>query len=104
MITIPLQPEPSQSLNVTLGLQNVEILLYNTDRGLFANILSDGTAVANGVVCLDAVPLVRALYNGFVGNLCFVDTQGANDPQYAQLGTRYLLVYMNADEYVELFQ
>ena len=41
------------------------------------------------------VSLVPTAYLGFSGWLVFVDTQGSEDPQYAGLGTRWVLVYLD---------
>ncbi len=103
MLTIPLQQEPNQSLNVTLNSQSVDILLYMTDYGLFADIKNNGSYIATGVLCLDMVPIIRNEYLGFVGNIVFVDTQGNDDPTFDALGTRYVLSYMDASEYELLF-
>jgi hypothetical protein len=42
--------------------------------------------------------LLASQYRGFRGEFMFVDQQGDNDPRFAGLGTRYLLVYLNAAE------
>jgi hypothetical protein len=46
------------------------------------------------VLCHDRVRLVRSAYLGFVGDLAFVDTQGHADPQYQDLGSRFVLAYL----------
>lgn len=56
--------------------------------------------VMQGVVCLNCNKMVRYKYLGFSGDLVFVDTQGANDPVYDEIGTRYKLYYLTADELV----
>lgn len=47
-----------------------------------------------GVLCRNRVYLVREAYLGFRGDLAFVDTAGNDDPQYAGLGTRWPLLYL----------
>ena len=37
-------------------------------------------------------------YLGFVGDLMFSDTQGTSDPSSPGLGTRYLLMYIEASD------
>jgi hypothetical protein len=45
---------------------------------------------------------VRSAYLGFVGDLCFFDTQGTEDPTSPGLGTRYLFVYLEAADLVDV--
>jgi hypothetical protein len=99
MQSIPLQPVPSQSTKVVLGGQNCQILVYKKPQGCFVDINSDGIDVVTGVVARDAVPLVCREYAGFIGNLLFIDTQGSDDPDATGLGSRWVLVYLTAEEY-----
>ena len=100
MQSIPLQPQPSQTLQTTVAGQNVTLNFYDkTDQGLFADVVADGVTLIIGVLCLDAVRLVPTDYLGFAGNFIFVDTQGSNDPTYDGLGSRFQLLYLTADEY-----
>jgi hypothetical protein len=46
------------------------------------------------VLCRDLVYLVREAYLGFTGDLTFIDAEGADDPQYSGLGSRWQLVYI----------
>ena len=95
MQQIPLASVPSQSLSVVLAGQNCTINVYQKEPGLLFDLV--GVVVA--VLANDAGFLVCRQYEGFKGNLCFVDTQGNNDPEYAGLGTRYVLVYLTEAEY-----
>ncbi len=45
-------------------------------------------------ICENGNRLVRDAYLGFSGDLAVVDTQGASDPVYTGLGTRYQMVYL----------
>lgn len=99
MQNIPIQPIPSQLVKVVLGGQNVQIFIYQKDQGLFIDINSDGVDIVVGVIARDAVPIICREYMGFIGNILFVDTQGASDPIYSGLGSRFSLVYLTADEY-----
>lgn len=98
MQTIPIQPVPSQSTKVILGGQNCQVLIYQKPQGLFVDINSDGVDIVAGIIARDAVPLVCREYVGFIGNLLFVDTQGADDPNYIGLGSRWTLAYLTAEE------
>lgn len=103
MISIPLQAVAAQSINITLNNQNVELLIYTKDQGMFIDVKSDGIRISTGVACLDCVPVVRNEYFGFIGNIIFVDTHANSDPTPDLLGTRYTLQYMDAEEYALLF-
>jgi hypothetical protein len=95
MQVIPLQPVPSQLLQVVLGGQACQIAVYL--RGAY--IYVDVANISIAVIARDVVPLVPTTYLGFVGNLIFTDTQGTSDPTFDGLGTRYQLVYLTAAEY-----
>lgn len=93
-ITIPLAAVAAQTLSVTLGSQRCTITISQRATGLYVDLAVAGTAVISGMICRNRVPLKRSSYIGFVGNLAFVDTQGAQDPDYTGLGGRYKLVYL----------
>lgn len=92
-VAIPLIATPSQTLTVTLGNQSCAISVYQRRTGLYLDLSINGAAIATGLLCRDRVRLVRAAYRAFVGELAFIDTQGANDPAYSGLGSRYVLVW-----------
>ena len=101
MVEIPLQSIPSQITKVVLGNQNTQIFIYAKEQGVFVDISVDDVAVVNCVIARDMVPLVCREYVGFAGNLVFVDNQGADDPLYTGIGSRWSLVYLTADEYAK---
>ena len=90
---IPLAAVASQTLNVQLGSQQCVINLYQKSTGLFFDLVVNGVQIVTAMLCLDRMGLVRQSYLGFIGNLAFVDTQGATVPYYTGLGSRYILVY-----------
>lgn len=98
MLIIPLRPTPSQKLNVVLAAQNCQISIYMKTTGLYFDLNVNDAPVRTCVLCRDRVRLIRQEYLGFVGDLAFYDTQGTDDPQYAGLGARFLLVYLEASE------
>ena len=98
MQTIPLQAVPSQTTSVVLGGKNCAIALYQKDQGLFFDLSADSQPIVAGVLALDANKLVCREYLGFPGNILFLDTQGNEDPYYTGLGTRFVLVYLTAEE------
>lgn len=98
MLTIPLNAVSSQSLNVLLGGQNCQINVYQKSTGLYLDLSINNSPVVSTVICRDRVKLVRYQYHDFVGDLCFADTQGDDDPVYTGLGDRFILVYLEASD------
>ena len=79
----------SQTFTTQLGGQNCQINLYQKSTGLFCDVYVSGVLIIGGVLCLNNVRIVRDLYLGFVGDLCFNDSQGVNAPSSPGLGSRY---------------
>lgn len=102
MQLVPIQPVPSQQLQIVLGGQNVQIAIYQRSTGLYMDVNSNGTDISIAVLAHDIVPMVPTVYYGFLGNLIFVDTQGSTDPVYSGLGTRYQLLYLTSADYESL--
>jgi hypothetical protein len=98
MMIIPVQPLPNQSLQVQLANQPCTIQLTQTAFGLFCNLYISSTLIIGGVLCENLNRIVRSLYLGFIGDLCFNDLQGSSDPVYTGLGTRFELVYLEASD------
>ncbi len=97
MLIVPAQANPNQAFNVTLGGQQVQLAIYQTDYGLFMDVSVAGTPVANGVICENLNPVVRAAYTGFLGELVWFDSSGAGtDPIYTGIGAQYQLIYLEA--------
>jgi hypothetical protein len=95
MLTIPLQPTPSQTLSITLDGQLAKITLRTLGSLLYFSL--DGVVATR--VCRDRQRLlVDAGYRGFRGDFAFVDQRGASDPVFTGLGDRYQLVYFNDGE------
>lgn len=99
MQTIPLQPVPAQTVKVVLANQDCQITLRHQAQGLFADVVADGVTLTSATIARDAIPIMPRDYLAFSGNLLFIDTQGAEDPTYLGLGSRFQLVYLTAEEY-----
>ena len=100
MLTVPTLAVPSQTLRATLGGQDCGVHLYARSTGLFCDVSLGGALVIGGVPVLHANLIVRSAYLGFVGDLAVYDTQGSADPVWTGLGTRWLLVYVEAADLV----
>lgn len=98
MQTIPTQAAPVQVIKTVVAGQNCQIFLRQTEKGMFFDLNVNGTDVVDTVICQNQNPLVCIQYLGFQGNFIFVDTQGADDPTYDGLNSRYYLNYLTAAE------
>lgn len=102
MVEIPLQPVPSQILRVILGGQNFQIYVYAKTQGVFVDVAVGTENVSTGVIARDTVPLIPQTYTSVAGTIMFIDTQGASDPDYREMGSRWRLIYLTEDEYAQL--
>lgn len=93
MLIVPINDVPSQTFSVVLAGQSCQIRIFQRGQALYADVSVNNSPVVRGSACRDRVFIVRQTYLGFIGDLLFVDTQGASDPLSPGLGTRYLLVY-----------
>ena len=93
MLVVPLQAYPNQAVQVVLNNQACTIHVYQKFFGLFCDLSVLQQPIIQGVLCLNANYIVRSLYLGFNGDLGFWDTQGSSDPNYAELGSRFQLIY-----------
>jgi hypothetical protein len=98
VIIVPLQPVPNQTTQIVLANQNCQINVYQTPAGLFMDLLVNDALIIGGVICQNLNRIVRSLYLGFSGDFVFADSQGADDPNYSGLGSRFQLVYLTAAE------
>lgn len=94
--TIPLKNVPSQRFSTTLNQQDCTISVYQKSTGLYLDLALNGVPIVSGVICRNLVKIVRDAYLGFVGDLTFIDMQGADDPQYSGLGSRWSLMYLSS--------
>jgi len=97
VLQVPLSPIPAQTLAIILGGQNCTIAVYQKGDALYFDLVTDSVTITTTRVCRNKIRLLlSANYLGFVGDFVFVDTQGDTQPQYAQLNTRYVLLYLEA--------
>lgn len=112
MMIVPLASVASQTLQFVAAGQNCQMSVYTNDgydlTDPTLNTELDYIAIDfayNGIQVTstqNALNLKRLLVNrqylGFAGDFMFVDTQGVLDPQFAGLGSRYVLVYLEASD------
>ena len=98
MQIIPLEATASQRLSVVLNGQACQLSVYQRSTGVYLDLYANGQPITLGARCPDRVKLVRQPYLGFSGDIAFLDTQGNQDPDYTEFGTRYFLIYLPPDE------
>lgn len=96
MQIVPIIDVYAQTLTITLGGQSCRIDLKTRATGLYCDLYVNDELKVGGVVCRNLARIAINSYLGFVGDLMFTDTQGASDPASPGLGTRYLLMYLEA--------
>lgn len=92
-VLVPLAAQPAQVLKISLSGAVLQIALRQRSTGLYADLWQNETRMFSGGLCQDRTWLVRSAASGLLGDFCFVDTQGTQDPVYTELGTRYQLLY-----------
>lgn len=101
MLIVPLQPVPSQLVNVTLNEQACQISVRQLGTGLFVDLYINDALVIGGVIAETSNVIVRSAYLGFSGDLAFIDVQPTpvpTDPFYSGIGTRFFLSYLAPSE------
>ena len=98
MMQIPLQPVPSQQVQIVLGGQTCAINVYVKVQCMFLDLAVNGVPIAYAVQCKNMVSLVPTAYLGFSGWMIFLDTQGSSDPIYTGLGSRFVLLYLDEED------
>ena len=96
MQQIALQPVPSQQVQIVLDGQTCAISVYVKTECMFLDLAINGVQIAYAVQCKNLVSLVPTAYLGFSGWMIFLDTQGSSDPIYTGLGSRFVLLYLDA--------
>ena len=98
MVEIPLQPIPAQELQCILDGQNCTLRLYWRFWKLYADLLVDSEPVFVGAVCQNLQWVNQSPSAEFSGGLIFVDALGDEAPRWDGLGSRWSLLYLDADE------
>ena len=101
MRTVPILPQKSQSISVNLAGQQCTIRLIQRESFIYMDLTVNGNPIMQGVPCLFGNKMVRYSYLGFVGDLVFLDNVGQQDPFWEELGSRYILYYIEENELVQ---
>ena len=103
MQTLSVESVPNQKVSAVLSGQLAQVNLYTMSDGfLYMDVLLNNSAIVSGVICLNNNLIVRSVSSGFLGDFIFTDTQGNLDPNYTELGTRFVLLYLTATEVAAL--
>jgi hypothetical protein len=102
MQIIPIKDVPSQTLNVQLAGQSCRLLIYQRAPGLFMDVYVSDALIIAGVLCENLNRIVRDVYLGFIGDLAWLDNDGADNPEVGGLGGRFQLCYLTPDEVDQL--
>ena len=98
MVEIPLQPIPAQEVQVILGGQNCTFSVYWRFGKLYADLLVDSEPVFTGAICQNLQWVNQSSSPVFSGGLIFVDSLGEESPRWDGLGSRWSLLYLDAEE------
>jgi len=98
MRLIPIQATRNQDRTVQLGGINYGLHIFQNTEGVFMTVSQAGNVIVASALCRDRVRIIRDAYLGFNGDLTFFDTQGTNDPQWQEFGTRYVLAWLEPGE------
>lgn len=98
MKIIPVLPVGSQKFDVVVNQQSCSIAIYQREGKVYFDLYLAGVPICLGILCTNRNRIVRYPYLKFIGDFCFVDTQGSDDPVYSGLGGRFLLVYLEPGE------
>lgn len=98
MLNVPVQAIPNQTFDTLLAGQACTIRLVQRRTGLFMDLTVNNAPepMLAGIICRNNQRIVINAYFGFIGDFKVVDTEGNSDPTYDGLGTRFLLIYLEA--------
>lgn len=103
MQTIALNQVDAQKFTTNVSDQDINIRIMDRgDNGTFFDLYLNNTSIITGVLCLDRTFLVKYTYHNFKGDFMFVDTQGADAPQFTYYNTRFIFVYLTSDDVTSL--
>jgi hypothetical protein len=97
--TIPLNAIPNQQFTVTLDGQICQIRLYWRYDHLYCDLNVQDEVICTGVLCVTNEFILQQPKLNFSGNLLFVDKEGhGTQPDYKELGTRFVLCFVPESE------
>jgi len=98
MRLIPLNELPAQNIQVVLDGQYCGLTLRQKGPRIYLDLSADERPVCAGAVCVSGANVLQSPSPHFSGTLHFYDLGGQAAPRWPELGSRYLLLYLSADE------
>lgn len=99
MMVVPLKAVSNQTLAVSLARQPAQIALRQNGSNIYFSLSVNNSPIVRTRIVRDRQRLLLDMaYKGFIGDFIVVDTQGADDPVYDGLGTRFVMYYLAAGE------
>ena len=103
MQVIPLTPVPAQNVSIVLNGQNCALAFRTRLGNLYCTLSVGGVPVITNRICRNLGRLLLdAQYQGFIGDIAFIDTQGdietGQDPVFTGLGSRFVCAYLLPSE------
>lgn len=94
--TIPLSAIPFQIVSAVVNDQSFQIEVRQLGAYIFVTTVVDGEEVASSVRAVTGQSITPWPMADVNTSVVWVDAQGNDDPQYAGLGTRWLLAFEEA--------
>lgn len=95
MEIIPLQPIPNQQILASVGGQQCQFNVYQKAENMYFDLAVNGQIICTSRLIRNGVLMLRQKYFGVLGDFMMIDQTGMDDPQFAGLGSRWVLVYIN---------
>ena len=94
-LVIPLSAIPAQRFQCVLNNQNCTISIKKRGIYCYFSLTSNGTVIAQNIICLCGNNLVPYKSQAFDGSIFFVDMSGHYSvPRYEEFNKRYKLIYI----------
>jgi len=100
MKTIPISAIPAQRFQVVLDGQYCTITIRQKGQRLYLDLSVADARVCVGAICIHGADVIQSPSPHFSGSLHFLDLTGQAPPQWAELGSRFVLIYLSAGEEV----
>ena len=98
MQIIPLSQFPAQTLNVVLDEQYCTISLYWRQIRLYLDLFVNSIPICRGAICQNRANILQSRSPNFNGTLHFFDLDDDRAPEWQNLNSRYILIYVDENE------
>ena len=89
---------PAQRFQVVLDGQYCVFTLRQKGKRIYLDLAVGETRVCSGGVCVPGADVIQSPSPHFSGSLHFLDLTGQAPPQWADLGGRFVLLYLSEGE------